>query len=209
MKPLPKCKKQCGRRVKTMRTKLCGPCFRAQAITTGARSSGNAGASGTNGNAGNADASGTNANAGNADASGTVDNAGNRQKGALKETAHQRSALKRSALYALVIKKKWLDLILLRKKQWEIRGVNTTKRGWIHLAQSKAGWKLLGRARLQDCLRVPRTSFMKHKKLHCISNLSEVSYKSIFAWVLTHAERFTPPLSYDHSQGAVIWVRCR
>ena len=197
MKPLPKCKKQCGRRVKTMRTKLCGTCFRDQAITTGARSSGNTGASGTN------------ANAGNADASGTVDNAGNRQKGALKETAHQRSALKRSARYALVIKKKWLDLILLRKKQWEIRGVNTTKRGWIHLAQSKAGGKLLGRARLQDCLRVPRTSFMKHKKLHCISNLSEVSYKSIFAWVLTHAERFTPPLSYDHSQGAVIWVRCR
>ena len=83
-----------------MRTKLCGPCFRDQAITTGARSSGNAGASGTNGNAGNADASGTNGNA------------GNRQKGALKETAHQRSALKRSARYALVIKKKWLDLIL-------------------------------------------------------------------------------------------------
>jgi len=200
-----------------MRTKLCGPCFRAQAITTGARSSGNAGGSGNYGNAGNRNGNYGNAgnpngnygNAGNRNGSGNYGNAGNRKKGTLKENAHQRSALKRSARYALVIKKKWLDLILLRKKQWEIRGENTTKRGWIHLAQSKAGGKLLGRARLQDCLRVPRTSFMKHKKLHCISNLSEVSYKSIFAWVLTHAERFTPPLSYDHSQGAVIWVRCR
>ncbi len=207
MKPLPRCKKQCGRRVKTMRAKLCGPCFRTQAVTTGARSSGNAGGSGNYDNTGNAGGSGNYGNTGNAGGSGNYGNAGNPQNGT--RNAHQRSALKRSARYALIIKKKWLDLILSGKKQWEIRGVSTTKSGWIHLAQSKAGGKILGRAFLQECLKVPRTSFMKHMELHRISKISEVSYKSIFAWVLTDAERFTPPLSYDHSQGAVIWVKCR
>ena len=42
---------------------------------------------------------------------------------------------------------------------------------------------------------------------HCVTDLSMVRYKRIFAWVLEDAERFVRPLVYDHRQGAVIWTK--
>jgi len=41
----------------------------------------------------------------------------------------------RKAEYTLKIREKWLKMILAREKTWEIRGNDTEKRGWIHLAQ--------------------------------------------------------------------------
>ena len=175
------CKKRCGRRVRTKRSTLCLTCFKQKAARSGAQSAGNA-----NGNAGNA---------------------GNAKKGAVKKRAGKRSGLKRSAKYALVVKKRWLDLIVAGDKDWEIRGSSTARRGWIHFAESQAGGKLIGRARLVDCLSVPRSSFMKHVSRHCVTSLSEVPYKSIFAWVLKNAERFKSPFVYKHKQGAVIWIK--
>ena len=64
----------------------------------------------------------------------------------MKKDAGKRSGLRRSAKKALVVKKKWLDLILAGRKTWEIRGSSTSKRGWIHFAESQAGGKLRGRA---------------------------------------------------------------
>ena len=60
--------------------------------------------------------------------------------------------MKRCAKFALVVKKHWLDKILAGEKDWESRGCSTTRRGWIHLAESKAGGRLAGRARLVDCV---------------------------------------------------------
>ena len=51
MQTLPKCKHQCGRRARTMRSTLCWMCFRKYAANSGARSAGNA--QGNPGNAGN------------------------------------------------------------------------------------------------------------------------------------------------------------
>ena len=40
-----------------------------------------------------------------------------------------------------------------------------------------------------------------------MTDLSEVPYKSIFAWVLKDAERYKQPLTCQHSAGAMIWVK--
>ena len=179
MTTLRKCKSRCGRRVQTMRSKLCPTCFARKAAKCGARSAGNA--------------------------KGNPGNAGNRKKGATKKHAGKRSGLKRSARYALVVKKQWLDRIFAGDKDWEIRGSSTTRRGWIHFAESQAGGMLVGRARLVNCLSIPRSSFMKHADRHCVASLSEVPYKRIFAWVLKAPERFKRPFVYKHKPGAVIW----
>jgi hypothetical protein len=178
---------------------------------------GNTSAKGIPGNAGNTSAKGIpdNAgntkgnpdNAGNTSAKGIPDNAGNERKGPVKIRAGRRSGLKRSAKYALVVKKQWLDLILAGKKNWEIRGCSTKRRGWIHFAESQAGGKLAGRARLVDCLPVTKSMFAKHFSNHHVRSWSAMPYKHVYAWVLEQAERFTIPFGYDHQQGAVIWVK--
>ena len=146
---------------------------------------------------------------GNATATGTPGHSGNRSKGQSKKLAGVRSGLKRSSTVALVVKKHWLDLILAGKKDWEIRGVKTTRRGWIHLAESKATGKLMGRVRLVDCRAVARESFMEHADHHRVENVEDVKYKNIYAWVLESAERFDKPFGYMHAPGAVIWVKTR
>ena len=122
------------------------------------------------------------------------------------ETILSRSGLRRSAKKALVVKKKWLDLILARRKVWELRASPTAKRGWIHLAGSRAGGKLMGRARLVNCFQLSRESFEVHRKRHCVPSWSMVPYDTPYAWVLEDAERFEKPFEYEHRQGAVIWV---
>jgi hypothetical protein len=217
------CRKKCGRKVKSTRAKLCPICFREQARETGARSTGNAAgnpagnvnatgktgnagnAAGNPGNAGNVDATGTLGHAGNA--TGNPGNAGNQKKGPVKKRAGKRSGKKRSAKIALVVKQEWLNLILAGKKDWEIRGSNTTRRGWIHLAESRACGMLMGRVRLVGCKLVARSSFMKHAQHHCVASLADVTYERIYAWIFEDAERFRPPLKYEHRRGAVIWVK--
>ena len=185
---------RCGRRAKGPYARFCMNCFRANAALQGGASSGNATASGILGNAGNASAS------------CSLGNAGNVQKGKTKTSAGERSGVRRSAKQALVVKKKWLDLILVGRKTWEIRGTSTAKRGWIHFAESQAGGKLMGRARLVKCLRISKKSFMRHYKQHCVPSLSMVPYDTPYAWVLEDVERFKSPFDYEHKQGAVIWV---
>ena len=85
-------------------------------------------------------------NAGNPYARGSAGNVGNARKGAVKKHAGKRSGIRRSAKQALVVKKVWLDLILSGRKTWEIRGMATSKRCWIHFAESQAGGLLMGRA---------------------------------------------------------------
>ena len=132
---------------------------------------------------------------------------GNTTGGHKKKRAGRRSGTKRSAKTALVVKKKWVDLILARKKDWELRGTSTAKRGCVHLAESGCGGTLVGRVRVVNCIPVPRSSLLKHVHHHGVSELSEVPYKNIFAWVLKDAERCKEPLTYQHSVGAVVWVK--
>ena len=99
-----------------------------------------------------------------------------------------------------------LDRILAGRKTLEIRGSSTSKRGWIHFAESQAGGKLRGRARLVNCFCIPTESFHRHYKKHCVPSLSVVPYAKIYAWVLEDAEEFEKPFEFDQKRGAVIWV---
>ena len=101
-----------------------------------------------------------------------------------------------------MVKKELLDLILSGRKTWEIRGMATSKRGWIHFAESQAGGKLVGRARLVDC--IPLSAILKRR----LPNLKVVPYKKPYAWVFEDAERFAKPYTYEHRQRAGIWVDC-
>ena len=125
----------------------------------------------------------------------------------VKEAPGRRSGLKLAARVALVVKKQWVDKILAGEKDWEIRGCATARRGWVHFAESKACGTLVGRARLADCIRVPRATSNSHVRRHCVANVAGVPYKSIFAWVFEDAERFAKPFVYKHSHGAEIWVK--
>ena len=192
-----KCSKCRRRHAAGPRAKYCTYCFKVQAAETGRKSSGN-----SQGNPGNA---------GNLYARGSASNAGNARKGAVKKHAGKRSGIRRSARQALVVKKVWLDLILSGRKTWEIRGMTTSKRCWIHFAESQAGGLLVGRARLVDCIPLSartEAAFKKDFTRHRVPSLKMVSYKKPHAWVLENAERFAKPFTYEHRKGAVIWVDC-
>ena len=110
-----------------------------------------------------------------------------------------------------MVKKVWLDLILSGRKTWEIRGMATSKRCWIHFAESQAGGLLMGRARLVDCIPLSATTeagFKKDFTRHRLPSLKVVPYKKPYAWVFEDAERFAKPYTYEHRQGAVTWVDC-
>ena len=77
---------------------------------------------------------------------------------------------------ALTIKKEWLDLILEGKKTWEIRGTSTQRRGYIHFAESGSG-QLRGRAKLVDCRRLERSTFMQFQSRHRVPDVNMVKYK--------------------------------
>ena len=145
-------------------------------------------------------------NSGNARGKGVLGNGGNTTTGRKKKRAGKRSGVRRSAKRALVVKKRWLDLILARQKKWEIRGSSTAKRGWIHFAESQAGGKLVGRARLVDCFPVSRESFVRNFYQHRVPSLSMVPYHTLYAWVLEDCEKFDKAFNYEHKRGAVIWV---
>ena len=172
---------ECGQSASSKRAKFCSDCFRRRAKRVGGHSRGNHKARGSQGNRGNTSTT-------------------------RKSDAGIRSGLKRSARFALTVKKQWLDMILSGAKTWEIRGTNTDKRGWIHLAQSKSG-KLMGRARLVNALKINRDEFDSYFHFHQIPDASDVNYKIIYAWVVEDAQKFEEPLHYHHTQGAVRWVR--
>ena len=142
---------------------------------------------------------------------------GNLRRGRVKKRSGkhggQRSGIRRSAKRALIVKKEWLDLLLSGRKTWEIRGMATTRRGWVHFAQSKAGGQLVGRARLVDCIPLVAASgvlseaaFKKDFCRHRVPSLKMVPYTQPYAWVFEQAERFKQAFKYEHRRGAVIWV---
>ena len=131
---------------------------------------------------------------------------GNTKKGMSKRKAGKRSGIRRKAKIALVVKKPWIDYLLNGSKTWEVRGSATKRRGWIHLAESGSG-KLIGGAKLIDCIHVPRSEFLVHRDLHRVPALSLIKYKTIYAWVFRDARRYGETFNYVHAPGAVVWVR--
>ena len=217
---------RCTNDAVSTRSKFCTACFKKNASLASSKrkvfggggvlgNSGNTttargkGVLGNRGNTTTARGKGVLGNRGNtttARGKGVLGNGGNTTTGRKKKRAGKRSGVRRSAKRALVVKKRWLDLILAGQKKWEIRGSSTAKRGWIHFAESQAGGKLMGRARLVDCFPVSRESFVRNFHQYRVPSLSMVPYHTPYAWVLEDCEKFDKAFNYEHKRGAVIWV---
>ena len=187
---------RCANDAVSTRAKFCIACFKKNASLASSKRK-VFGGGGVLGNSGNTTT---------ARGKGVLGNGGNTTTGRKKKRAGKRSGVRRSAKRALVVKKRWLDLILAGQKKWEIRGSSTAKRGWIHFAESQAGGKLMGRARLVDCFPVSRESFVCNFHQHRVPSLSMVPYHTPYAWVLEDCEKFDKAFNYEHKRGAVIWV---
>jgi len=117
----------------------------------------------------------------------------------------------KSVKSALIIKEKWLELILSSKKNWEIRGSATSKRGKIALIQSGSG-KIYGYADLVDCIGpLSSNDLLKNLRKHKIlkKNIKSIRYKKPYAWVLKNVKCLKTPKNYIHPQGAIIWVNLK
>ena len=194
---------RCTNDAVSTRSKFCTACFKKNASLASSKRKV------FGGNTTTARGKGVLGNGGNtttARGKGVLGNGGNTMTGRKKKRAGKRSGVRRSAKRALVVKKRWLDLILTGQKKWEIRGSSTAKRGWIHFAESQAGGKLKGRARLVDCFPVSRESFVSNFHQHRVPSLSMVPYHTPYAWVLEACEKFDKAFNYEHKRGAVIWV---
>ena len=113
--------------------------------------------------------------------------------------------------HALVCHERWARLICEGEKTWELRGVSTSKRERIAIAQSGSS-KLVGEVTIVDsvkiaekqpdgsyksCLPLPLGKFVKY---HCVSDLSIINYASLFAWVLTEPHLYESPRPYQHKK---------
>lgn len=109
----------------------------------------------------------------------------------------------------LIIDGRWIDCLLSGQKTWEMRSKNTKYRGWVGLIRKGSGC-VYGIARLSD-VGVPLSldkmidTFDKHR----ISEeeiRSEDFKKWTTPWKLTDIQKLREPVSYDHPNGAVVWV---
>ena len=121
----------------------------------------------------------------------------------MKGTEKGRSQIMRG----LVIRSPWIEKILSGDKTWEIRGTRTNIRGPIGLIRKGSGY-VEGFCELKDVLgplthKEMRNNFDKH----CITDLKLVTYKKVYAWVISNAKPLKKPIPYKHPQGAVIWVK--
>jgi len=110
--------------------------------------------------------------------------------------------------HGLIIKKYWLNKIFSdNPKTWEIRGSRTKRRGNIQLIESGSG-NIVGECKLVDCIGpLSDSEIEQNRSKHQIADDFDISYKNVFAWVLNDARRYANPVSYEHPQGAVIWVK--
>lgn len=107
----------------------------------------------------------------------------------------------------LIVKPKWLNLILDGKKDLEIRGSLTNKRGRIGLIESGSG-EIKGFVDIVCSYPIDRDLFEANRSRHCIdAEYDKLPYQKPCAWVFQNPVRFKKPIKYKHPQGAVIWVK--
>ena len=112
-------------------------------------------------------------------------------------------------LRALLIRRPWIDMILDGQKTWEIRGARTSVRGRIGQIASRSG-TVVGVCDLVDSIG-PLTAeeFRKNAKKAGMrpSEATLGYYRQTYAWVMAKPRILEQPVPYEHSPGAVIWVR--
>ena len=111
----------------------------------------------------------------------------------------------------LISKSPHIENILEGKKTWEIRGSNTKIRGEIALIKSGTG-TIVGKCELVDVIGLIDIDVLKHNiDKHCVplDQFDQVfgGYKKRYAWVLEKVVAYHNPITYNHPQGAIIWVK--
>ena len=107
----------------------------------------------------------------------------------------------------LVIKSPYIDDILDGVKKWELRGMNTHKRGKIVLLKSGTGLAL-GTVNIVDVKTITLEEYNDwdyNKNRNKISK--ELPYKITYAYVLEEPQWFEQPKPYKHPMGAITWVK--
>jgi ASCH domain-containing protein len=110
----------------------------------------------------------------------------------------------------LISKSPHVENILKGQKTWEIRGCNTKNRGEIALIKSGSG-TIVGKCEIIDVIGpIDISTLQKNVDKHCVplERIEQVlgRYKKAYAWVLSNAYALNKPVSYEHPQGAIIWV---
>lgn len=112
-------------------------------------------------------------------------------------------------MHALIIAQPHIERILAGEKHWEMRSINTAKRGRVGLIE-KGTKRVVGVVTLTDSLG-PLTpeELLANRAQHRLSEETLADPKAAKwnrAWVLEDAKRLAKPVPYDHPSGAVIWV---
>lgn len=107
----------------------------------------------------------------------------------------------------LIIDEPWLGKILRGEKVWEMRTTATGIRGRIALIRKGSG-RIVGTANLIDSIGpLDMIACRAHRDKHGIlSDQDEVLLRWNHAWVLEGARPLLRDVSYQHPNGAVIWV---
>ena len=66
--------------------------------------------------------------------------------------------------------------------------------------------RLVGRARLVDCVEISRETFESNIALHHVPRWKDVEYERVYAWVLESASRLERRFLFHHRPGASVWV---
>lgn len=106
----------------------------------------------------------------------------------------------------LVIKSPYIDDILSGIKKWEIRGMNTKKRGPIVLLKSGSGLAL-GIVDIVDVKTLTLDDYNNWDYKKGMLKKNKLPYLKTYAYVLENPKLFKQPIKYYHPMGAVTWVK--
>lgn len=107
----------------------------------------------------------------------------------------------------LVIKSPYIDDILSGVKKWELRGMNTHKRGKIVLLKSGSGLAL-GTVNIIGVKAITLDEYNEwdyNKRNN--KTASQLPYKITYAYLLEEPILFKKPKPYKHPMGAITWVK--
>jgi hypothetical protein len=115
-----------------------------------------------------------------------------------------------TVISGLIIADPWIGHILDGRKDWEMRSLSTSHRGWFGLIRKGSG-HVVGLARLVDCGRALSQAEMleniaHHRIPEDMIRRREVE-KWVVPWKLADIVRLAKPVPYEHKSGAVTWVK--
>lgn len=110
----------------------------------------------------------------------------------------------------LIIQSRWADLIIEGKKTWELRKRPTNLRGEFAIIAKGTG-TIVGTAELMDCCGPLSFGELIDNRMRACESEQEIAddvkQGYVYAWVLGNTKKFDPPVSYQHPNGAVVWVK--